>query len=147
MIDELRRLLGEATKGPWAWESVGEKSSEFAIGIAYDKNNKPLSGEIPSGYDEENDAFFDTEILRSLCVGINETGSANYSDARLICALRNHAEALLAVCEAAEECSKQYFYDDCEEYDDVKYDEAMQILRAALAERDRVEEAATRRGR
>lgn len=36
-LEAIQARVEAATPGPWAWESVGEKSNDFIVGIACDK--------------------------------------------------------------------------------------------------------------
>lgn len=87
MIAELKRLLGEATKGPW--------------------ENKRDSCDCP--YVASN--------RRTMLADINMAyvpGKEALANAALIVALRNNAEALLAVCEAAEKLVAEWEVPDCD---------------------------------
>lgn len=87
-LTEIEEILVGVTEGPWAWESVAEKSNEFAVGIAVDKDGNAISGEIPQGFDEENNCFMDELIIRKSEIGFNEEGNANFADAAFIAASR-----------------------------------------------------------
>ena len=101
-IAELRALCEKATPGPWCWESVAEKSNEFVVGLACNKNGEMLSGCINGvDYDEQTCAYIEDSVIRSSVVGANEDGNANFSDAALIAAARTALPDLLSDLEEA----------------------------------------------
>lgn len=98
----LRAVLEKMTPGPWAWESIAEKSNEFAVGQAWNLElQQPIAGRVPSGEIE------DTIIERREVVGTNESGHARFADAAGICALRNAADALLTELEQLRDIKEQ----------------------------------------
>lgn len=102
-LHEVEQRCERATEGPWAWESTAEKSNEFVVGLAIDKDNKPICGEIPHGFDEENDCYMDEEIIRRSEIGANEAGQANFADADFIAHARTDLpEAIRLLREARE---------------------------------------------
>jgi hypothetical protein len=107
-LERLRRLDSKATPAPWAWESIAEKSNEFAVGQAFDANGQPIAGRIEPDPDTIMD---DTVIERRGLVGMNESGHANFVDAELICELRNALPLLLdasaALLQRAEQAEKR----------------------------------------
>jgi hypothetical protein len=78
LIAELDVLEANATPGPWAWDSRGEKVNEWALGTAFDKNGQPLSGRFT-----DDDAIYDEYVCS------HEAATVNYTDPEFICALRN----------------------------------------------------------
>lgn len=90
VIQEAERLLTDITPGPWAWESIAEKSNEWVVGQAFDAAGKPLDGRLPEG-----EWIEDTVIERRL-VGMNESGHANFADAAFIAAAPRLVRQLVA---------------------------------------------------
>lgn len=94
-LAELRRLHEAATPAPWAWEQYGEKENCYHVGVAYDKNDKPVAGHVQTErYDEDADVFIEDILWRGY-IGDLEGATVNYEDAELICAARNALPALL----------------------------------------------------
>ena len=81
-LAEIRARAQQATKGPWAWESIAEKSNEFAVGTAFDANGKQLEGRLPEG------EWVEDSIIRRDCIGMNESGHASFADAEFIARAR-----------------------------------------------------------
>ena len=116
-MDELRRLLAEATPGPWK-----ETRSFFYAAPDAEINGAALR-------EGHGGRFIGS------CLGVPEV---RYANAALIVALRNNAEALLAVADAAREVDDAF----AEEDRDWMYPqeiEALAALRAALDALDRKE--------
>ena len=87
----------KATPGPWAWESVAEKSNEFAVGLAWNPaTNSLIEGRIPDGYDEKRDLWVEDAIIRRTEIGANEGGQANFADADFIAHARTDIPLLLS---------------------------------------------------
>lgn len=80
MIEELEKLLKEATPGPW----------------------RPKFYLIPPEDENKDFALIDPHLIRSY------DGDFFKEDAKLICLLRNNAEKLLAVVKAARELEQKY---------------------------------------
>jgi hypothetical protein len=90
----------KATEGPWAWELVGEKSACFHVGVAFDKNDKPVLGRTETErYDEEKDIFVEDVIWREH-VGENED-NPNLADADFIAHARTDQPAALKLLRKA----------------------------------------------
>lgn len=98
LVRELREAMAQATPGPWAWESIAEKSNEFAVGQAWDADGTPIDGKVPAG------EWVEESIIRGSLVGMNESGHARFSDARYIalCSPANLARLLTALQQAQE---------------------------------------------
>jgi hypothetical protein len=96
LVRELREAMAQATPGPWAWESIAEKSNEFAIGQAWLEDGTPIDGQVPAG------EWVEESIIRGNCVGMNESGHARFADAAYIalCSPANMATLLDALEEA-----------------------------------------------
>jgi len=94
IIREIRERVRKATAGPWAWESIAEKSNEFAVGTAFNADGQPLSGRLPEG-----DWVEDAVIERRGLIGMNESGHANFADADFIAHARTDIPFLLAQLE------------------------------------------------
>jgi hypothetical protein len=124
---KLLALDRRATPEPWAWESIAEKSNEFAVGQAFREN---AAGEYVavSGRIDEVD---DTIIERRRMVGMNESGHASFADAELIVWLRNNCKRLLAALDEAEE-RQAYFGRLAEE----QHQRDVDALAALTVERD-----------
>ena len=85
LADTLETLGAMATTGPWAWDQRGEKINEWGLGVAFDANEKPLSGRFT---DE------DAQYIEQVCQ--TEGATVNYDDPELICALRNNLPEIVA---------------------------------------------------
>jgi hypothetical protein len=140
---ELRELAKRATPGPWCWESVAEKSNEFVVGIAFDKNGKQLSGCINGkDYDEETSAWVEDAIIRRGAIGANESGHANFADAEYIAALS--PDVLEGLCDERDrlERSRDDWQEDARlalcnrDYWKQRWESAMVDLSSVIAERD-----------
>lgn len=88
--DEAERLLKDITPGPWAWEAIAEKSNEWAVGQAWDESGQPIEGEIVGSNQWVEDAVIERRL-----VGMNESGHANFADARFIAAAPRLVRQLL----------------------------------------------------
>lgn len=90
LADRLESLGAEATYGPWAWDQRGEKINEWALGTAFDSNEKPLAGRF-----DDDDAIYDMQVCQT------EGATVNYADPELICALRNNLPEIIAALRGA----------------------------------------------
>ena len=96
----LRALAQKATPGPWCWESHGEKSNDWTVGVALDENDCPITGEI-------NDPDFIVEavgnseasVLRNKVV-IEQENSRGFGDAAYIASC--YPETVLALLDIAD---------------------------------------------
>jgi hypothetical protein len=88
MIAELKRLMKEATEGPW----------EFLPHEPWFTGCRVFAGSKYIG----------------MIGGSDDIEAAIRANAALIVFLRNHAEALLAVCEAAEKLVAEWEVPDCD---------------------------------
>lgn len=95
-LDAIEAYCAKATAGPWCWESTGEKSNEYVIGVGYDKNNKTISGDLKLAK-----GFMDDEVLRTTMIGANEHGNASFADAKFISQARTDLPALVKELRAA----------------------------------------------
>lgn len=86
-LTALKAALATMTPGPWAWEATGEKSNDWAIGLAWSAEGKSLSGRVFSREDMVDD------IMRGPIIGDGDNNLANPAG---IVALVNAAPALLA---------------------------------------------------
>lgn len=89
-VREIQARAEKATPGPWAWESIAEKSNEFAVGTAFAESGKQLAGRLPEGEWVE-----DAVIERRALVGMNESGHASFADADFIAHAREDVPWLL----------------------------------------------------
>lgn len=78
LVKTIDALYEKATKGPWAWDQRGEKTNEWGLGVAFDKDDKPLSGR----FDDD-----DAQYVEYVCS--HERATCNYADPELICTLVN----------------------------------------------------------
>jgi hypothetical protein len=104
-IAEIAARVAKATPGPWAWESTGEKSNDYAIGTAVGPDDKPISGRFettddPQWASERGIFMVDTIIARHL-IGEGENG--NFADADFIAHAREDIPFLLAALTRAQE--------------------------------------------
>lgn len=93
-LEAIQGRLAKITPGPWAWESIAEKSNEFAVGTAYNEAGEQLTGLLPEG-----EWLDDKVIERRVCVGMNESGHANFADADFIANAPADIATLLAAVE------------------------------------------------
>lgn len=80
---ELRAAAEKATPGPWAWESVGEKSNEWCLGVVVGADDEPLSGRVSL---DDPDVVADEEVCR---------GEGSFENAEFIALA--HPQAILAL--------------------------------------------------
>lgn len=83
--ERLKKLDAKATSAPWAWDARGEKINEWGLGVAFDKDEKPLAGRF-----NDDDAVYAEQVCHT------EGATVNYNDAELICALRNNLPMIIA---------------------------------------------------
>jgi hypothetical protein len=85
----------QATKGPWAWESVAEQSNEYAVGTAWDTaTDQPISGLIVRTDDPETDNWLEDMVLVRDSMGL---GEGNMADAAFIAHAREDVPYLLSL--------------------------------------------------
>mgnify|MGYP005819518725 CR=1 FL=1 len=85
------------TEGPWAWESVGEKSNYWCLGTV----DPPISGRVAERFDGETQAFVrDFEIVDFVC----EASDGKFADADFIAHARTDIPLL---CEALEQAWRE----------------------------------------
>lgn len=97
----LAATVAQMTPGPWSWESIAEKSNEFAVGTAFDADGQQLAGQLPPDQHIE-----DAVIERRNLVGMNESGHASFADAAGIVALVNAAPALIQMARTCNDVLK-----------------------------------------
>lgn len=89
-LQAIRAREQVATVGPWAWESVAEKSNDWVVGTAWDAQGKPISGRIVDG------EWIEDTVIRKMPIGENESDGARIADAEFIAHARKDIPALLA---------------------------------------------------
>lgn len=94
LLAEAERLLDGITPTPWAWESIAEKSNEFAVGQAFREDGTPLEGRIAPWM--QKDGHYVEDVVIRAVVGMNESGHANFKDAEFIAAAPRIVRTLLA---------------------------------------------------
>lgn len=94
LLEEAERLLGGITPTPWAWESIAEKSNEFAVGQAFREDGTPIEGRI-APWMQKDGHYIEDVVIRAV-VGMNESGHANFKDAEFIAAAPRIVRNLLA---------------------------------------------------
>jgi hypothetical protein len=93
-IAEIEARAKMATPGPWAWESVGEKSNAWCIGFT----DPPHSGQIVEVYDEKARAFCPKpEVVEFVAQSGDPAG---FSDADFIAHAREDIPNLIATIRA-----------------------------------------------
>jgi hypothetical protein len=98
---ELESLAERATPGPWGWEAHGEKSNDWTVGVALDKNDQPLSGEIREpDFIVETVGYSEPWVLRKKLI-IEHENAPGYSDAAFIAAAS--PDVVLALIRRAQE--------------------------------------------
>jgi hypothetical protein len=85
-LSQIRERCEKATQGPWAWESTGEKSNEWALGVVLDANNQPISGHNEAA-GESDDTVVDEAIV--------DNGVGPFADADFIAHAREDVPYLL----------------------------------------------------
>jgi hypothetical protein len=61
-LDAVQARTDAATEGPWAWEMVGEKDNDWAIGHVIDEDDQPISGQLETGQGVVVDAVCENGI-------------------------------------------------------------------------------------
>lgn len=95
-----------ATKGPWSWGYIGEKSNGYVVGLSCKEDGTPLAGLV-----EEREDMVD-QILYQGQIGEHEAATCNYADPafiahartdlpRLVQGLRLCLETIEAIAEAS----------------------------------------------
>ena len=98
-ISEIKKRVGSATEGPWAWEQYGEKVNCFHVGVAFDKDENPVEGRTETErYDLDSDIFIE-EVLWKDDIGYQEGAIVNYDDADFISHSRTDVPFLIGVIE------------------------------------------------
>ena len=95
-LDEIRAREAKATRGPWAWDSRGDKCHDVQVGLAIDGHGVQRGGFIP---EPEADIIYVGAIA-------DITSDDPHADAVFIAHARADLPALLAVAEAAAEYMK-----------------------------------------
>lgn len=98
LVARLRALAEKATPGPWCWEFTGEKSNDWAVGVAVGPDDKPIAGQLTTTDDEayagESGAFMDEAVIRHTFIGEGD----NVADAAYLAAC--DPQTILALCDA-----------------------------------------------
>ena len=97
-LEAIKKRESKATEGPWAWESVAEKSNDWVVGIACAESGAAILGHI----DPPDDCAMVDTIIRHQEIGANESAAASLSDADFIAHARTDIPALVAALEASE---------------------------------------------
>jgi hypothetical protein len=124
LLATLERLDREATPGPWAWESVAEKDTEWCMGAITDAEGNQLSGFVEEPFDPETGEYGPQHLVIEPVA--QSLSSATFGDATLISSLRNALPELVRFVEAAEGSVNRW----SERYP--KYREARAALAKAL---------------
>lgn len=114
IVKELREAQANATPGPWAWKSCGEKCYSFGLGakpyyISGPKTKErktipdpPISaiGSVDDEFDEKADGFNEVDFTDHIAYSEQQGGQRDFA----FCALAfNRMPAILAALEAAHE--------------------------------------------
>lgn len=90
-LNLLKKLITNATPGPWAYEAHGD-TGQYGVGVICDKNDKPISG-----YSEN----YDLTIIDAIAVEVNSAENASYIAAvspDVVLALITEIERLKRLC-------------------------------------------------
>lgn len=89
-LKDIEARANAATEGPWAWESVGLQSNEWALGTMFPTHE----GEVIDTYDEATGKFGKKPVVVE---GIAQScGEGLFANARFIAAARSDVPALCA---------------------------------------------------
>lgn len=72
-IQSLKAKAEQATPGPWCWELTGEKSNDWAVGVASTDDGTPIAGRLTTTNDPEcpnrDGVFMEDTVLRHTFMG------------------------------------------------------------------------------
>jgi hypothetical protein len=120
LIARLGKLIERAEPLPWCWEQCGDKCDAPVVGVAFDRDDHPIAGELRVGENDDPDGVVRYNIASDIGHGVD--GRSPSANAELIVEAVNALPRLLAALAKARAALKP-FADCCDQIDAAESDD------------------------